>query len=70
MQTTLIWAGYLVDALIILFLKKNIYRRSDELRRDAVDALSCLAHALGEDFTIFIPSIRKILLKLQLQVIF
>ncbi|ONK75400.1 uncharacterized protein A4U43_C03F16460 [Asparagus officinalis] len=35
----------------------------DELRRDAADALCCLAHALGEDFTIFISSIHKILLK-------
>lgn len=36
---------------------------NDELRRDTADSLCCLAHALGEDFTIFIPSIRKILLK-------
>ncbi|XP_047947439.1 serine/threonine-protein kinase TOR-like isoform X2 [Salvia hispanica] len=35
----------------------------DELRKDAVDALCCLAQALGEDFTIFIPSIRKLLVK-------
>ncbi|KAG6421928.1 hypothetical protein SASPL_118488 [Salvia splendens] len=37
--------------------------KSDELRKDAVDALCCLAQALGEDFTIFIPSIRKLLVK-------
>ncbi|PWZ19657.1 Serine/threonine-protein kinase TOR [Zea mays] len=36
---------------------------NDDLRKDAAEALCCLAHALGEDFTIFIPSIRKILVK-------
>jgi FKBP12-rapamycin complex-associated protein len=40
-----------------------IFRKNDELQKDAVDALCCLAHALGEDFTIFIPSIHKLLLK-------
>ncbi|KAL6013172.1 hypothetical protein ACLOJK_003664 [Asimina triloba] len=40
---------------------------NDELRQDAVDALCCLAHALGEDFTIFIPSIHKLLLKHRLR---
>lgn len=47
-----------------------MYRKSQELCKDAVDALCCLAHALGEDFSIFIPSIHKILLKIRLQVIF
>ncbi|KAI7751844.1 hypothetical protein M8C21_030979 [Ambrosia artemisiifolia] len=42
-------------------------RKNDELRKDAVDALCCLAHALGEDFTIFIPSIHKLLLKHRLR---
>ncbi|KAM7263834.1 hypothetical protein ACFE04_001517 [Oxalis oulophora] len=37
--------------------------KNNELRKDAVDALCCLAHALGEDFTIFIPSIHKLLIK-------
>ncbi|THG17869.1 hypothetical protein TEA_016039 [Camellia sinensis var. sinensis] len=41
--------------------------KSDGLRKDAVDALCCLAHALGEDFTIFIPSIHKLLLKHRLR---
>lgn len=36
---------------------------NDELRRDAADTLCILAYALGEDFTIFIPSIHKLLLK-------
>jgi FKBP12-rapamycin complex-associated protein len=48
--------------------KPVICRKNDELRKDAVDALCCLAHALGEDFTIFIPSIHKLLLKHRLQV--
>ncbi|XP_010936698.1 serine/threonine-protein kinase TOR isoform X1 [Elaeis guineensis] len=55
-----------VSALVhhlILVLDGN----NDELRRDAADALCCLAHALGEDFTIFIPSIHKLLLKHRLQ---
>ncbi|KAL6013161.1 hypothetical protein ACLOJK_003653 [Asimina triloba] len=45
----------------------GISRNNDELRKDAVDALCCLAHALGEDFTIFIPSIHKLLLKHRLR---
>ncbi|KAG1342788.1 serine/threonine-protein kinase TOR [Cocos nucifera] len=55
-----------VSALVhhlILVLDGN----NDDLRRDAADALCCLAHALGEDFTIFIPSIHKLLLKHCLQ---
>jgi hypothetical protein len=44
-------------------------RKNDELRKDAVDALCCLAHALGEDFTIFIESIHKLLLKHRLRVL-
>ncbi|KAJ4809422.1 Serine/threonine-protein kinase [Rhynchospora pubera] len=36
---------------------------NDELRKDALDALSCLAYALGEDFSIFLSSINKIILK-------
>ncbi|KAK9666552.1 hypothetical protein RND81_14G193000 [Saponaria officinalis] len=42
-------------------------RRNDDLRKDSVDALCCLAHALGEDFAIFIPSIYKLLLKHRLR---
>jgi hypothetical protein len=41
---------------------------NDDLRKDAAEALCCLAHALGEDFTIFVPSIRKILVKHHLRV--
>lgn len=52
------------------YFKCAICRNNDELRKDAVDALCCLAHALGEDFIIFIPSIRKLLLKHRLRVFF
>ncbi|KAL8097331.1 hypothetical protein AgCh_030462 [Apium graveolens] len=52
---------------LVHHLKLVLDGKNDELCRDAVDALCCLAHALGEDFTIFIPSIHKILLKLRLQ---
>uniref|UniRef100_A0A5B7BS83 Serine/threonine-protein kinase TOR n=1 Tax=Davidia involucrata TaxID=16924 RepID=A0A5B7BS83_DAVIN len=48
-------------------LKLVLDGRNDELRKDAVDALCCLAHSLGEDFTIFIPSIQKLLLKHRLR---
>ncbi|KAH0746143.1 hypothetical protein KY285_007800 [Solanum tuberosum] len=33
----------------------------------AIDTLCCLAHVLGEDFTIFIPSIHKFMVKHRLQ---
>ncbi|CAK9144987.1 unnamed protein product [Ilex paraguariensis] len=52
---------------LVHHLKLVLDGKNDELRKDAVDALCCLAHALGEDFTIFIPSIRKLLLKYHLQ---
>lgn len=48
----------------------SLSRKNDELRKDAVDALCCLAHALGEDFTIFVPSIHKLLQKHRLRVLF
>ncbi|KAJ8485116.1 hypothetical protein OPV22_017601 [Ensete ventricosum] len=44
---------------LILVLDGNI----DELRRDAADALCCLAYALGEDFTKYIRMIDKLLSK-------
>ncbi|KAF8410288.1 hypothetical protein HHK36_002814 [Tetracentron sinense] len=58
-----------LDGSVILIYVScyNKHRKSDELRKDAVDALCCLAHALGEDFTIFIPSIHKLLLKHRLR---
>ncbi|XP_073283360.1 serine/threonine-protein kinase TOR-like [Primulina huaijiensis] len=52
---------------LVHHLKLVLDGKSDELRNDAVDALCCLAHALGEDFTIFIPSIHKLLLKYRLR---
>ncbi|CAA2983774.1 serine threonine- kinase TOR isoform X1 [Olea europaea subsp. europaea] len=48
---------------LVHHLKLVLDGKNGELRKDAVDALCCLAHALGEDFTIFIPSIHKLLLK-------
>ncbi|EYU37539.1 hypothetical protein ABFS82_02G047600 [Erythranthe guttata] len=48
---------------LVHHLKLVLDGKNDELRKDVVDALCCLAHALGEDFTIFIPSIHKLLLK-------
>ncbi|CAL2279479.1 unnamed protein product [Prunus armeniaca] len=52
---------------LVHHLKLVLDGKNDELRNDAVDALCCLAHALGEDFTIFIPSIHKLLLKHRLR---
>ncbi|KAJ1388343.1 Tetratricopeptide-like helical domain superfamily [Sesbania bispinosa] len=52
---------------LVHHLKLVLDGKNDELRKDAVDALSCLAHALGEDFKIFIPSIHKLLLKYRLR---
>ncbi|KAJ4958930.1 hypothetical protein NE237_026041 [Protea cynaroides] len=48
---------------LVHHLKLVLDGKNDELRKDAVDSLCCLAHALGEDFTIFVPSIHKLLLK-------
>ncbi|GAB4853400.1 hypothetical protein Ancab_017578 [Ancistrocladus abbreviatus] len=52
---------------LVHHLKLVLDGRNDELQKDAVDALCCLAHALGEDFSIFIPSIHKLLLKHRLR---
>ncbi|GLT98087.1 hypothetical protein SLE2022_156090 [Rubroshorea leprosula] len=52
---------------LVHHLKLVLDGNSNELRKDAVDALCCLAHALGEDFSIFIPSIHKLLLKYHLR---
>ncbi|KAK4438010.1 Serine/threonine-protein kinase TOR [Sesamum alatum] len=52
---------------LVHHLKLVLDGKNDELRKDALDALCCLAHALGEDFTIFIPSIHKLLLKHRLR---
>ncbi|XP_068316986.1 serine/threonine-protein kinase TOR-like [Pyrus communis] len=52
---------------LVHHLKLVLDGKNDELRKDAVDALYCLAHALGEDFTIFIPSIHKLLLRHRLR---
>ncbi|KAM7262462.1 hypothetical protein ACFE04_000145 [Oxalis oulophora] len=48
---------------LVHHLKLVMDGNNNELRKDDVDALCCLAHALGEDFTIFIPSIHKMLIK-------
>ncbi|PRQ22228.1 putative non-specific serine/threonine protein kinase [Rosa chinensis] len=52
---------------LVHHLKLVLDGKNDDLRKDTVDALCCLAHALGEDFTIFIPSIHKLLLKHRLR---
>ncbi|XP_011088032.1 serine/threonine-protein kinase TOR [Sesamum indicum] len=52
---------------LVHHLKLVLDGKNDELRKDALDALCCLAHSLGEDFTIFIPSIHKLLLKHRLR---
>ncbi|XP_065870624.1 serine/threonine-protein kinase TOR isoform X2 [Euphorbia lathyris] len=52
---------------LVHHLKLVLDGKNDEIRKDAVDALCCLAHALGEDFIIFIPSIHKLLLKHRLR---
>ncbi|KAL2349528.1 hypothetical protein Fmac_003528 [Flemingia macrophylla] len=52
---------------LVHHLKLVLDGKNDELRKDAVDALCCLAHALGEDFTIFIPSIHKLLQKYRIR---
>ncbi|XP_031383805.1 serine/threonine-protein kinase TOR isoform X3 [Punica granatum] len=52
---------------LVHHLKLVLDGKIDELRKDAVDALCCLAHALGEDFTIFIPSIHKLIIKHRLR---
>ncbi|KAI3958805.1 hypothetical protein MKX01_023481, partial [Papaver californicum] len=54
-------------AALVHHLKLVLDGNNDELRKDAVDALCSLAHALGEDFTIFVPSIHKLLLKHRLR---
>ncbi|PKA52204.1 Serine/threonine-protein kinase TOR [Apostasia shenzhenica] len=48
---------------LVHHLKLVLDGNNEELRGDAADALCCLACATGEDFAIFIPSIRKILSK-------
>eukprot|EP00252_Welwitschia_mirabilis_P018999 TRINITY_DN4284_c0_g1_i1.p1 TRINITY_DN4284_c0_g1~~TRINITY_DN4284_c0_g1_i1.p1 ORF type:complete len:1768 (+),score=306.64 TRINITY_DN4284_c0_g1_i1:368-5305(+) len=48
-------------------LKLTIDGNIEELRKDAVDGICALARALGDDFTIFVPSIRKLLQRHRLQ---
>ncbi|XP_010245613.1 PREDICTED: serine/threonine-protein kinase TOR isoform X2 [Nelumbo nucifera] len=52
---------------LVHHLKLVLDGKNDELRKDAVDAFCVLAHSLGEDFTIFIPSIQKLLVKYRLR---
>ncbi|XP_054777757.1 serine/threonine-protein kinase TOR isoform X2 [Prosopis cineraria] len=52
---------------LVHHLKLVLDGKNDELRKDAIDALCCLAHALGEDFTLFVPSIHKLLLKYRIR---
>lgn len=49
-------------------LYQTFIRNNDELRKDAVDALCCLAYSLGEDFSKFIRLIDKLLSKHHMRV--
>uniref|UniRef100_A0A0D9WE66 Serine/threonine-protein kinase TOR n=1 Tax=Leersia perrieri TaxID=77586 RepID=A0A0D9WE66_9ORYZ len=53
---------HLVEQLC-LALNDEFRINNDDIRKDAAEALCCLAHALGEDFTIFVSSIHKLLVK-------
>ncbi|XP_006654171.1 serine/threonine-protein kinase TOR [Oryza brachyantha] len=48
-------------SVLVHHLKLVLDGNNDDLRKDAAEALCCLAHALGEDFTIFVSSIHKLL---------
>ncbi|KAK8942075.1 Serine/threonine-protein kinase TOR [Platanthera guangdongensis] len=48
---------------LVHHLKLVLDGNNEELRRDAADALCCLAYAIGDDFAIFVPSINKIFSK-------
>ncbi|XP_020699146.1 serine/threonine-protein kinase TOR isoform X1 [Dendrobium catenatum] len=48
---------------LVHHLKLVLDGNNEELRRDAADALCCLAYAIGEESAIFVPSIHKILSK-------
>uniref|UniRef100_A0ACD5YK47 Uncharacterized protein n=1 Tax=Avena sativa TaxID=4498 RepID=A0ACD5YK47_AVESA len=50
-------------SVLVHHLKLVLDGNNDDLRKDAAEALCSLAHALGEEFTVFIPSIHKILVK-------
>ncbi|CAA7396540.1 unnamed protein product [Spirodela intermedia] len=52
---------------LVHHLKLVLDGNNDELRKDAADALCFMAHALWEDFMIFIPSIRKLITKHRLR---
>ncbi|CAA6660213.1 unnamed protein product [Spirodela intermedia] len=52
---------------LVHHLKLVLDGNNDELRKDAADALCFMAHALWEDFMIFIPSIRKLVTKHRLR---
>ncbi|KAF5177476.1 Serine/threonine-protein kinase TOR [Thalictrum thalictroides] len=48
---------------LVHHLKLVLDGKNNDLRKDSLDCLCCLAHALGEDFVIFVPSIKKLLPK-------
>uniref|UniRef100_A0A0D9WFJ7 Serine/threonine-protein kinase TOR n=1 Tax=Leersia perrieri TaxID=77586 RepID=A0A0D9WFJ7_9ORYZ len=56
-------------SVLVNHLKLVLDGNNNDLRKDAAEALCCLAHARGEDFTIFVPSIHKLLVKHHLQYI-
>lgn len=43
----------------LMFVKVVFLRSIDELRKDSVDTICALAVALGADFAVFVPSVRK-----------
>lgn len=55
----------LIDAAVFWWA---VRRPQEELRKEAMDAICALAGAMGSDFAIFIPSIRKLLHKHRLTV--
>jgi FKBP12-rapamycin complex-associated protein len=56
-------------SVLVHHLKLVLDGNNDDLRKDAAEALCCLAHALGEDFTIFVSSIHKLLVKHHMRVL-
>jgi hypothetical protein len=57
-----------IDQLVLTCVCLCHCSPQEELRKDAMDAICALAVAMGSDFAIFIPSIRKLLHKHRLTV--
>ncbi|KAH0633148.1 hypothetical protein KY284_035934 [Solanum tuberosum] len=61
LHTLEVFGGYWTHIFACASLEAFLGRNKEELRKAAIDALRCLAHALGEEFSIFIPSIHKLM---------